>query len=201
MIRAVVLDVGGVVLSWRRDAPRLDESLEDELGLERGAVGRLLWSSPQLRDAECGRISAAEFWSFGCDALGAPPDVLARFNEALWSETQYLDERIVAWLTQLRSRCRVVAFTNAWSDARDELNRRYQFDGLVDELVVSAELGLAKPDPAAYVRLLGSLLLPAEQVLFVDDRPANVEAAVGVGMIGLVCTGPDQLMESVDSLL
>jgi len=94
-----------------------------------------------------------------------------------------------------------VAFTNAWSDARDELNRRYQFDGLVDELVVSAELGLAKPDPAAYVRLLGSLRLPAEHVLFVDDRQANVEAAVGVGMIGLVCTSPDQLMESVDSLV
>ena len=141
MIDTVVLDVGGVILSWRADAPRLDKRLETKLGLEEGEVALRLWASQELRDAESGRLTAEEFWRFAAKALDASAEVLAQFNEDLWAEPQYLDDRVVAWLGDLRRRCRVVAFTNAWSDARDELSRRYGFETLVDELVVSAELG------------------------------------------------------------
>lgn len=55
----------------------------------------------------------------------------------------------------------------------------------VDEVVLSGDVGVAKPDPRIYrhsARLLG--LEPGECV-FVDDLRVNVRAAVAVGMVGV----------------
>lgn len=51
---------------------------------------------------------------------------------------------------------------------------------------VSCNTGLRKPDLAAYRHALATLAVPPERVLFVDDRPANVEAAERAGMRGHV---------------
>ena len=50
--------------------------------------------------------------------------------------------------------------------------------------VVSCEEHIAKPDVAIYRRLLEKYDLVAEETLFVDDREANIEAAVSVGIEG-----------------
>ena len=50
-----------------------------------------------------------------------------------------------------------------------------------DHIAISAELGVMKPDAAAYEAILGMLALPASACVFIDDLPANVAAAQGVG--------------------
>jgi FMN phosphatase YigB (HAD superfamily) len=58
-------------------------------------------------------------------------------------------------------------------------------------LVVSQEVGLGKPDPAIYhlfierLRRLDPSVLP-EQLIFVDDKPKNVDAAIAAGWHGIV---------------
>jgi FMN hydrolase / 5-amino-6-(5-phospho-D-ribitylamino)uracil phosphatase len=47
---------------------------------------------------------------------------------------------------------------------------------------VSCQTRLRKPDPAAYQLAARRLALPAEQILFIDDRVGNCEAARGIGM-------------------
>ena len=53
---------------------------------------------------------------------------------------------------------------------------------LFDGCFYSYELRVAKPDPAYFRAILGRLDLTGEQVLFVDDNAANVEAARSVGL-------------------
>ena len=53
---------------------------------------------------------------------------------------------------------------------------------LFDDTFYSYELGVAKPAPAYFTAVLDRLSLPAEQVLFVDDNRANVDAARTVGL-------------------
>jgi HAD superfamily hydrolase (TIGR01509 family) len=55
--------------------------------------------------------------------------------------------------------------------------------------VISGRIGLAKPDPRIYRHLLETHGLAAGEVLFVDDRAANVEAAAAVGIEGLLFEG------------
>jgi putative hydrolase of the HAD superfamily len=64
---------------------------------------------------------------------------------------------------------------------------------IFDQLFFSARLGVAKPDPAAFSAALEKLSRPAGDVLFVDDRPENVEAAATAGFRALRFTSAVQL--------
>ncbi|HEU4326056.1 MAG TPA: HAD family hydrolase [Roseiflexaceae bacterium] len=55
-----------------------------------------------------------------------------------------------------------------------------------DVLINSSMLGAQKPNLKGYQTVLGVLGLPAEQCLFVDDKPANVRGALQAGMHGVV---------------
>jgi len=75
----------------------------------------------------------------------------------------------------------VVALTNdvsAWSRV---LRDRFHL-GAVAEWVVSADIGVRKPDPRAYAKLLERVNRDAHDVLFLDDRQANVDAARSIGI-------------------
>lgn len=53
-------------------------------------------------------------------------------------------------------------------------------------LVSSAVIGIAKPDPRAYLTAAAALDMPPSACIFVDDHPSNVDAACAIGMRGLL---------------
>lgn len=61
--------------------------------------------------------------------------------------------------------------------------------GLFDHLVVSGDLGYAKPDAAIWAELIGRLGAPAAEVLFLDDKPTNVAGAREAGLQAQVWSG------------
>ncbi len=56
-------------------------------------------------------------------------------------------------------------------------------------LVLSFEEGLLKPEPALYRRLFDRYALRPEECFFIDDAPANIEAAWNLGMEGFCFRG------------
>ena len=60
-----------------------------------------------------------------------------------------------------------------------------------DVVVVSYEVGLAKPDPRIFELCLSRLGAQAGEALFVDDRAENVAAAERLGLRTLLFTGDD----------
>lgn len=63
-----------------------------------------------------------------------------------------------------------------------------------DGYVFSSAEKIVKPDPAIYRCLLNRFRLKAEECLFIDDLPRNIEGAVGVGMSGHPFTGAEELL-------
>ncbi|MGE5442658.1 MAG: HAD family hydrolase [Bacteroidota bacterium] len=72
--------------------------------------------------------------------------------------------------------------TNFSAEKFPSMRRRFDVFDLFDGIVVSAEIGMVKPDPAAYRYLVERFGLEASSCLFVDDVEANVEAAASIGM-------------------
>ena len=72
------------------------------------------------------------------------------------------------------------------------------FDRFQD-IVVSGDERLTKPDPAIYRLALDRFGLAAEDALFVDDRADNVEGALSVGMDAVVFTDADTLRSDLAS--
>lgn len=89
----------------------------------------------------------------------------------------------VALLAALRERAhRLVALTN-WSAETFPISRtRFDFLDWFEDIVVSGEVGMIKPDPRIFQLAIARNRLEPQRTLFVDDSVANVEAARGVGL-------------------
>jgi 2-haloacid dehalogenase len=80
------------------------------------------------------------------------------------------------------------ALTN-WSDELfPHALARHDFLGLFEDIVVSGAEGLAKPDPAIFVRLGERVGRPLDECVFVDDSAANVAAATAAGLDAILFT-------------
>ena len=70
----------------------------------------------------------------------------------------------------------------------------------VDEVVVSGEVGVAKPDRRSYLLVARLLGLEPAQCVFVDDRVTNVRGAVAAGMVGVHHECPDAVLAELTVL-
>ncbi|MEZ8102327.1 HAD family hydrolase [Vibrio bivalvicida] len=94
----------------------------------------------------------------------------------------------------------VYALTDNVVEIVDFLKTEYDFWPLFDAATVSADLGLLKPQPEIYHSLLNSNQLIAEQCVFLDDMPHNVEGAKSVGMHAIQFLSAEQAEDELKAL-
>ena len=93
-----------------------------------------------------------------------------------------------AWDLVRRVRARAVPCHLASNQDRtraEHMTHQVGYADLLDGCFYSCELGVAKPQPEFFGRILGELGVAAEQTLFVDDNPVNVDAARSLGLRAL----------------
>jgi len=88
----------------------------------------------------------------------------------------------IALVRALRPPYRCSVLSNADLSLRARLKGELGLEHLFDDIVVSAEVGMAKPRPEIFHLAAERLGLPAQACVFVDDWDQNVEAARAVGM-------------------
>jgi putative hydrolase of the HAD superfamily len=75
------------------------------------------------------------------------------------------------------------------------------FPELFDAWVISAEVGMRKPEERIFRHAAALLGLPPAQCVFIDDIEANIEAAAAIGMAGVLHTDPAATVAAVAGLL
>jgi putative hydrolase of the HAD superfamily len=96
--------------------------------------------------------------------------------------------------------CMVGSLNN---EARETNDYRFATFGLRRYFKVafsSCYVGLRKPHTPIYKRALDVLGLPAERILFIDDRQENVDGAVQVGLHGIRFEGEAKLREQLKDM-
>ena len=101
----------------------------------------------------------------------------------------------------LRPKYRTGILSNAGSDARAMFTSIFGFDHLVDEMIISAEEGIAKPDERIYKIALEKMGVEPGEALFLDDLSANVAAARQLGMKAVQFLETSQALSEVRALL
>ena len=74
------------------------------------------------------------------------------------------------------------------SDAMPSIKRVFMnagFMDLIDDAVISCEIGATKPDKRMYEAILFKLEAEPGECVFIDDRTGNVEGAIACGMKGI----------------
>lgn len=184
MYQALILDYGGVLTRPLHDS---FHAFETEIGVPTGTCVRLLVDASRttgggvIGEIERGDITEDEFDRRLRDLLNASghnvpgvPLISGLFREAtpdgaLWDVVHDLRGESVT----------TALLSNSWGRSLYPFERINQ---AFDEIVISEDVGLRKPDPAIYTLVLSRLNLHATSCVFVDDLPKNVDAAREVGM-------------------
>ena len=105
----------------------------------------------------------------------------------------HLDPEAIGVLREAHERgARLTLLSNAPHELADVVETLPEL-GFFDAYVFSARIGAAKPDPAAFQAALDVMGAPADEVVFIDDREANVAGARAVGIDARRYTNADVL--------
>jgi 2-haloacid dehalogenase len=110
-------------------------------------------------------------------------------------------EETVRIMRELRAAgLRTYALSN-WSAETYPLTReRFPFLDELDGVVISGEVGLAKPDPAIFRELISRFDLNPGTTVFIDDWDRNVAAASDLGLIAIRFFDAEQLRHDLRAL-
>ncbi len=194
---ALIMDFGGVLTTsvW--------DSFADfcrEVGLAEDAVRRLFREDPEaladLRELEMGEIEEVEFERRFADRLG-----LADASDLIDSMFRGMrpEGRMVNAVRAARSGgVRTALLSNSWSTGHYD---RGLLAELFDAVVISAEVGLHKPQPEIFRLSADRLGVAPPSCVFVDDLRENIEGAEAVGMTAVLHRDPAATVARLEELL
>ncbi|CAM4306179.1 MULTISPECIES: HAD family hydrolase [Corynebacterium] len=81
-----------------------------------------------------------------------------------------------------------------------ETIREWEFRGDVDAVVLSGEVGVGKPDRAAFQAAADAIDVIINDCVMIDDDIVNVRAAVEFGMIGILHTAFERTAVEIQTL-
>ena len=194
-IKAIIFDAGGVLLSG--SGTRFLQTVEKELGLKAVKNPEEQNGAVFGRKMQIGQISPEEELDgvFGGNLEKKVLDRVVKIFEEEWPQ----DPEMVALAKKLGERYRVALLSNTEA-THVSLWRKNGFVGIFDEVVVSNEVHLVKPDEKIYLLMLEKLGLQAEECVFIDDILENVEAAEKIGIHGIHFTGKQKMLQEFGKL-
>ncbi|CCQ73181.1 HAD family hydrolase [Magnetospira sp. QH-2] len=125
-------------------------------------------------EASKGRMTSASFWR----RLGLDPSVEAeclRRYVLMPGLSEFL-----AWARE--SFDGLYMLTNDVTEWSEALRGRFDLDRWFDDVLVSGDLGIRKPQRRAFRALVDRAGVTAVEMVFVDDKIANLDAAAALGM-------------------
>jgi HAD superfamily hydrolase (TIGR01509 family) len=171
-IRAVIFDFGGVLVRMVDDHPRL--RLAEQLGIPLSKLDNLVFFSDSAQKASRGVR----------EARGIQPEDMPGFLEQYWSADD-VNWQLLDYIRKLHRHYRVGLLSNAWDDLRQTMHMRWNIVGLFDELIISAEVKMVKPNPRIFHLAVERLGVQPSEAVFIDDIEENVEAARREGLFAI----------------
>lgn len=176
LARAVAFDWGGVFTAGTFDGcstARLADAHDRDVEAVRWHYFAL------VHHLEVGEWTLGRFWNELRGRLGLAGVTYAAF-EALYLGSVRENAAMYDFLAELDPGYRVGLLSNNYPVVSDRLRADRRL-ARFHALVFSNEIGVKKPDPAAFQALSNALGVPPQDTVFVDDVQTNLDAAAALG--------------------
>lgn len=188
MLKAIIFDVGGVLVRTQSRAGR--EKWAARLGLDSWEFENFVFNGESGRQAQLGQKTTAEHWAWLGRYFGLDETEITQLRRDFFAGDA-LDEALLAYVGRLqKAGYRTGLLSNFGDDARRVLSQTFPILEHFDGVVISAEVGLMKPEPQIYHLAVQSVGVEPAEALLVDDFIENVAGARQVGMQAIHFTGP-----------
>ncbi len=178
--RAVIFDLGGVILRTDDPAPRSE--LAQYLGMSRSELEKIVFENPVSQLAERGLAAPTEAWAAIAQAVNLPVGEMPVFLKQFFAGDR-VDFSMIALIQKLRRAYKTVLLSNTWNDDLPAfLREELQIPDTFDVIISSAQQKIVKPDPAIFRLVLRLVDARPEEAVFVDDFERNITAAASLGI-------------------
>jgi len=117
-----------------------------------------------------------------------------------WIDAVQLNQDVVSLVRDLKKHYKVAGLSNSQPAFFRDIMEKFSLGGLFDDVVVSSEVGLIKPNKEIFDFILTRLGAAPYETIFIDDRESNVAAAENIGMRGIVFQNATQLRNDLSAL-
>ena len=186
MIRALLVDLGGVLV--RFDHGRTLRTLEASTSVPAGELRPHVFG-PLEREFDLGRLTADGFFRAVERTAGIPRIPDETWIPA-WRDIFEPDLAALGALGRVRRGVKRILVSNTNALHWDGILRALDLTGLVEDCVLSFQVGAAKPDRAIFETALARADASPAEALFADDRAEYVAAARSLGLVAFTVTGP-----------
>ncbi len=202
--KALVVDFGGVLTTPLQDSMI---AFANEVGIElqdlaRAALGAYTGEQDDLvMRFETGDIPQEEFAEAFAARLTEVTGVQIsseRLVQRLFGTLQLVEEMLDAVASAGRAGFKTGLLSNSWGVGGYP---RKRLDPLFDEVVISGEVGMRKPDRAIFELMTDKLGVAAADCVFVDDHPGHLKAANELGMKTVLHKDPADTIAELQTLL
>lgn len=182
-LTTLILDFGNVVGFFSHG--RAVEALAPHARVSPEQLHQVLHTGPLAEAYEVGEVSSEEFLRAAQHECGIACSLEAMAEK--YANIFWFNKEVITQLPEAARRFRLFLLSNT-----NELHARrflQQFAEPLrhfDHLILSHEVGARKPHAAIYEHALRRANCPPEQILFIDDIPANVQGAQQLGWRGIV---------------
>ncbi len=196
--RAVVFDLGGVLIDWNPRYLYRKLFAGDEAAMESflATVCTVEWNERQ----DAGRSFADAVAELAPHHPGKL-ELIEAFGRRFGEMIPGAIEGTVDILADLR-RAGVprYALTNWSAETFPPQRARFEFLSWFDGIVVSGEEGVIKPDPAIFRILLERYGIAPDEAIFIDDNPRNAATAAALGIHGIHFRSPELLRRELQAI-
>ena len=196
-IKAVIWDIGGVIMRTEDQAPRAE--LAAELGVTRAYLNEIVFGGEQGTRAQKGEISRKELWDYVRSEQKLAPGEYLDLDERFFGG-DVLDTDLVDFIRSLKPRFKIGIISNAWSQIADSLVE-WGIDDAFEMVVGSGDVGIMKPDPQIFQIALERLGVEPAEAVFVDDFIENIRGAQALGIAAIHFQDREQVIQALEQLL
>lgn len=150
-----------------------------------------------------GNMSGDEFYQLACDLLQVCMLNQFEFFDAFNSIISGVNSEVVELIRKIRDndRYKLLALSNVNASHWDYiLDKNWEFINFFDELILSHEIHLIKPDPKIFEYTIQKAGCKPEEIAFIDDGLNNIRSASELGIVGIKYTNTDELIEELKKL-
>jgi glucose-1-phosphatase len=199
-IKNIIFDLGDVILNI--DVPIASKSFASLSGREQAEILTIFQENEIFRYFETGELDEPAFRNFVRKILNFD-DLSDEAIDTAWNSLLLdLPPERVELIRTLSTKYRLFLLSNTSSIHITQVNKILEastgvkkLDDLFEKVYLSYEMGLMKPDPRIYQKVLEEAGLKADETLFLDDNKANIESAAALGIDTIHVQKPTTILE------
>jgi len=195
--KIVVFDLGKVLVDFDYSIAARRIASQSAATIEK--LHDFLGSSPILIELESGRLTRQEFFQRVQSATGFRGDI-GEFSEFFADIFTEIPEMVELHAKLRQGGLKTYIFSNTNDLAVEHIQRNFPFFRHFDGYIYSYEVGAMKPEPAIYEALERMSGRCGPEIIYLDDRPENIEGGLARGWRAILHETPEKSRTALESL-